>query len=947
MSAKNYDSDLVSDISRFGCWNVRTLNGREQELVAEMKKYRLEVLGVSEAKVRGNGMRMIGDTTCVYSGVQTGRSKAGVAILLSERFGRFLKEWRCVDERIVMIRLKIEGVWVSVVQVYAPTEDCSDASKDEFFLRLQETVGRVVSGDLLVVMGDMNARVGDDTSIWGEVLGRYGEEVCNENGRRLLQFCNEYNLWISNTWFPHKRIHKYTWECRGRGLRSLIDYFLVGKEARKQVMDVKAVRGAEIGSDLYLVLMKIKLKARRVKNSSQVRGRQKIKIRNLKDDRVRREYQAVIAELYEEARAGGCASGKDVELAWKELKEGIVGAATKVCGTMRGRSGQVKRTRWWNEEVKSAVQKKKVLYKRLLDTGNVEARQRYNEAKLEARKLVRKAKNDEWVQFEKELEKDAKGNQPRFWARVNGNRMTKESMTRINGKNGQVLSEGAEVIGRWKEHFEELFHEVREPLSDTQCSEAMQEDDMGIMKEEVRNGVKRLKMRKAPGICGILPEMLKAGGEVVIEWMADVFNLVWRVGVAPGDWKNAVVVPVHKKGSRLECANYRGISLMSIVGKVFARVLNERVKMATVDKVMDEQGGFRTGRGCNDQIFAVKQIVEKTIEKDRKTYMAFVDLEKAYDNVSREKLWKVLYAYGVKGRLLRAIQALYVNGRAKVKVGEMESELFEVYRGVRQGCTLSPWLFNVFIDSVTREARRQFLREVKLSTGDVGLLLFADDMVVMAESVEGLQHNLQVMSDVLSRWELRVNWRKTKVMRIARKREECEVKIDEEVIEQVDAMKYLGVMISSDGRMEKEVEARIGGATRVIGGLNDVVLRRKELSRSTKLKVVNATVMPTLLYGCETWTLSKQQQLKVQATQMKVLRRIEGVTRLDRMRNVDIREKLRQESVLDAVKRKQGKWRVRLEEMSNERLTKKVFVGEMEGKRPRGRPRSRWTDNFK
>ena len=108
------------------------------------------------------------------------------------------------------------------------------------------------------------------------------------------------------------------------------------------------------------------------------------------------------------------------------------------------------------------------------------------------------------------------------------------------------------------------------------------------------------------------------------------------------------------------------------------------------------------------------------------------------DNVSREKLWKVLYAYGVKGRLLRAIQAVYVNGRAKVKVGEMESELFEVHRGVRQGCTLSPWLFNVFIDSVTREARRQFLREVKLSTGDVGLLLFADDMVVMAESVEGL-----------------------------------------------------------------------------------------------------------------------------------------------------------------------------------------------------------------
>ena len=189
---------------------------------------------------------------------------------------------------------------------------------------------------------------------------------------------------------------------------------------------------------------------------------------------------------------------------------------------------------------------------------------------------------------------------------------------------------------------------------------------------------------------------------------SDITLKIVKYLVAPSDWKNAVIVPVYKKGSRLDCTNYRGISLMSVVGKVFARVWNERVKGLTVDKVPDEQGGFRAGRGCNDQIFAVKQIVEKTIEKDKKTYMAFVDSEKAYDSVSREKLWKVLDEYGVKGKLLGAIQALYVDGKARVKVGRMESELFDVCRGVRQGCTLSPWLFNVFMDRVTREAIRQF-----------------------------------------------------------------------------------------------------------------------------------------------------------------------------------------------------------------------------------------------
>ena len=99
--------------------------------------------------------------------------------------------------------------------------------------------------------------------------------------------------------------------------------------------------------------------------------------------------------------------------------------------------------------------------------------------------------------------------------------------------------------------------------------------------------VREIKMRKASVICGIVPEITKAEGEVVVEWLAVVFNMVWRERMATGDWKNAVIVPVYKKGSRQDCINYRGISLMSIVGKVFARVLNERVKVMA-DKVMDE-----------------------------------------------------------------------------------------------------------------------------------------------------------------------------------------------------------------------------------------------------------------------------------------------------------------------------------------------------------------------
>ena len=264
-----------------------------------------------------------------------------------------------------------------------------------------------------------------------------------------------------------------------------------------------------------------------------------------------------------------------------------------------------------------------------------------------------------------------------------------------------------------------------------------------------------------------------------------------------------------------------------------------------------------------------------------------------------------------------------------------------MYKGVRQGCTLSPWLFNVYVDKVAREAREKFVSEVKLSTGDVGMLLFADDRVIMAESEEGLQSNLKVLSEAMDRWDLKVNWMKTKVMRVARKRDSCEVSIGDQVIEQVDEMKYLGVVISSDGRMEKEIEARIAMATRLVGGMGDMVLSRRELSKGTKLKVVNATMMPSLLYGCEVWSLTKQQQGRVQATQMRVLRRIEGV------RNEDIRQRLGQEDIVQVIRRRQENWKCKIDNMNSNRTTKKVFVGVMEGRRPRGRPRMKWTDNFK
>ena len=227
------------------------------------------------------------------------------------------------------------------------------------------------------------------------------------------------------------------------------------------------------------------------------------------------------------------------------------------------------------------------------------------------------------------------------------------------------------------------------------------------------------------------------------------------------------------------------------------------------------------------------------------------------------------------------------------------------------------------------EARNKFYGSVQLTTGEVEVLLFADDLMMMAELEEALQRN-----DRLVEWEMKANLKNTRVMRIGRKKDVCNVEVNGQEMEQVEVMKYLGVMISSDGSMDSVVEYRIGMPSKVIGAIGRTVLGRMELTKGTKVRVVNAMVIPTLTYGCKAWTLQARDKGQIEAARIRALRRIEGVSRMDRLRNVNIRGRLKQEGVLDMVKKRQQNWKQKVEEMSINRVTKKIYDREIPGRCP-------------
>src|SRR5437867_649903 len=209
-------------------------------------------------------------------------------------------------------------------------------------------------------------------------------------------------------------------------------------------------------------------------------------------------------------------------------------------------------------------------------------------------------------------------------------------------------------------------------------------DEREISVSEVSSAISKAKSDKAAGPSGVAADMLKAAGEAEVKWVTDICNEVVRSGVVPVDWRRSWMVNVYKgKGNALECGSYRGIKLLEHVLKVLERVIEARLRKTV--KIDEMQFGFSPGKGTTDAIFIVRQVQEKFLGKQKELWMAFVDLEKAFDRVPHEVLWWALRHVGVEEWMVNVIKSMYDGVTTAVKRNGVESESFEVKVGVHQG----------------------------------------------------------------------------------------------------------------------------------------------------------------------------------------------------------------------------------------------------------------------
>ena len=343
-----------------------------------------------------------------------------------------------------------------------------------------------------------------------------------------------------------------------------------------------------------------------------------------------------------------------------------------------------------------------------------------------------------------------------------------------------------------------------------------------------------------------------------------MFNKILDGGVVPLEWTIGVIVPIYKnKGDVQDTNNYRGITLLSCMGKLFTSILNERLKHYSETKniINKTQAGFRQGYSTLDHMYLLKCIIELFKWRKRKLFCLFVDYKKAFDMVWREGLWYKLIRDNVNGRFVNVIHSMYNNIKSCVMINQQTSDTFTCNMGVRQGENLSPLLFSFYVNDLLETFRRNNCNCLDFDNNFLNahlkllVLMYADDTVLLCDSEASMKKAIIALHNYCSDWRLKVNCDKTKVVVFSRGQVQTSrynFQLAGEAIEVVNDYKYLGVLFNYNGKFRKGELALQAQATRALYSIVGKS-RKYDLPVDIQIELFNTMVVPILTYGCEIW----------------------------------------------------------------------------------------------
>ena len=799
-----------------------------------------------------------------------------------------LIQWLIIDKRVFNSDHDI-----FCANLYIPPIGTKYASDDPYLEIQNELFENCRNLNYLIIFGDFNSRTGqsadytitddfisniqDDSILSNENMNilykvqqcklplerRSADPTTNTYGLQMLEFCKSNDLFILNGRLGQDRDQPKT-TCKDR---STIDYFIASAYVLEYISNLVINEFSSLFSDQHCGIA-ITLGATYQSSGSADLNQScstepKIKlwdkenahlfVNNIDQSEVLR-----IKQLVDECSENENVTKNDIDM----ITDGIENLFNDTCKETFGikkpytRKSTAKSTKpWFNYECKSA---RNIYHK---------TRRLYNRFKTDHYKNMLKivsktyknvlSKNAKRFNAEKiEKLRNLKTRDPKeYWRLLNEEKQNKTSSVPIN-------------------NFYQFFKTINDPPTtanrgaewNMQANMPLNEEiNVPINEAEIVKAAHSLKNNKSPGNDHILNEHIKMSLPLMLPIYEKLFNLVFDTAMIPESWLEGNILPIYKnKGDTQNPENYRPITLLSCVGKLFTSIINNRLTNYAdkYDIITDSQTGFRHGFSTLDNLFVINTLIDMAKAKSKKLFCAFIDFKQAFDTVWREGLWQKLNTYCINGKCLKLLQNLYKNIKSRIKTHDGVSAFFPCRIGVRQGENLSPFLFAIFLNDLEWYFRQNNISGLSCEFNDedlymfikIFILMYADDTVIFSHSQNDLQIALDTFENYCKEWRLTDNVAKTKIMVISRGRISRTMKFhyNNSELEIANAYKYLGIYLARSGSFNQAKKHIAEQANKALFSLLRKI-RNLNLPYDLQIDLFNKTVKPILLYGSEIW----------------------------------------------------------------------------------------------
>ena len=475
-----------------------------------------------------------------------------------------------------------------------------------------------------------------------------------------------------------------------------------------------------------------------------------------------------------------------------------------------------------------------------------------------------------------------------FWRSLSSKRSDQSIKNLTTTANGKRFSDIKEIGKIMIEHYKKLFNPggaEADKIQEKGWTDPIIEEriNKAFSLENIKKCKGKLKTGSSPGPDNISYDMLKITGDSFDRHIHSLFNKMLRKKVWPKQFQVSLLKSIHKKGRKDLMANYRGITLSSTIGKWFTVVLYSSLTELSQERswMGTWQAGFTPGCQTGDNVLILRTMLHRAKRLKKPLKAVFVDLKKAYDMVPRKRLWSKIGALGGVGTLTGILEAMYTNDTISIDVNGELGELITLTRGVKQGCILSPLLFNIFIADLGEALNK--CPGIQIGANNISSLLFADDLMIVGKSVKEIREKIKLTQLWCKDNKMEVNFDKTKILDKNKDRLWPVWSLtsdDREHIESVPSFSYLGVPITFKRSVQwtndphsKQIIAR---AKKYKSAIYRISVESIDKGEAIKAAWENIAI-PSILFGCETTVFTKKTLVTLEQIQCQVARLCLGV----------------------------------------------------------------------